>query len=822
MTKLVKVYDLTTYTATNEFIKNSGEEYEMEELVEILEKTNKGYHFRIDPTKSYKFFGDCDGYTNTIENFIEKLTEFLKERYEIIISKKDFSYTINYSKKGSYHYVIPKLYGSCNKLKEIHTNFFKENEKDFKYTDDKGKMWKIIDTTIYSKHWFRLPNQLKENKKGTQHIIVKGDMKDFIVEDLDGCNENIDDKKYINKDIINSDMNEKQSEKVKTVKIKEEPIIEVTEKNNNIKTNIIKEKDWTIFYKLFDECYKQYRFDTYEYWVNVGMGIKTSYGDKGFELFKYFSNKGKTPDSEDKLKIKYDTFSINLDKPITINTVYFYAKEDNKDKFIEIIKNFSIFKELPLTSTDIAQYIKELKPNYFIWKDKNLYCYNGRYWIQDDLQLRIYISTELYDFLKDILVTCYWNVDKKQFDNMKKSLDKLKSLQFKREIVETTREYLTNDEVEFDNKYYLFGFKNCVYDLNEGKFRNYKQDDYITMTVGYDWREPTQDEIQTVYNLLKKIFHEEDILKLYLEIVSTGLEGRCLEKFTILNGKGRNGKGLLSEILLKAFGEYGFIGNNAILFEVSKTGSNPEKANLHKKRLVIFREPKDEKKFENSVVKELTGGGKLPARGHNESKTEKDLHCTILVECNKKPLFAEEPQTADIERLIDLYFGSTFVSTPEQVDEKNRIYLGNLLYKTDEFQHQHKYALLSILFNAYKIYKDRGFILNIPKCVKERTDAYLKLSSTIITWINETYERTDSKSDYVKLKDMYNTLKTSSYFENLSRTEKRTYTYSYFVKSIADNIFLKNYYYDAIRISGTDLTNIIRFYKVKLEDTDNE
>jgi hypothetical protein len=37
----------------------------------------------------------------------------------------------------------------------------------------------------------------------------------------------------------------------------------------------------------------------------------------------------------------------------------------------------------------------------------------------------------------------------------------------------------------------------------------------------------------------------------------------------------------------------------AFLFENSKTGSNPEKSNLHKKRFVLFREPPEKKKFEN-------------------------------------------------------------------------------------------------------------------------------------------------------------------------------------------------------------------------------
>ena len=77
-------------------------------------------------------------------------------------------------------------------------------------------------------------------------------------------------------------------------------------------------------------------------------------------------------------------------------------------------------------------------------------------------------------------------------------------------------------------------------------------------------------------------------------------------------------------MMLLCLGNYGLLGNNAILFETSKTGTNPEKANIHKKRLVIFREPSEKMKFENSVIKELTGGGTFSARTHYEKEAEKN------------------------------------------------------------------------------------------------------------------------------------------------------------------------------------------------------
>lgn len=796
--ELYKIYPLMNYRVNQNFIDNNGEEYELDELIEILESHDKGYHNRINPNSNYKFFGDCDNYKKSFEDFSIILVNFLKKNYRLVLDTSDICFTENKSKRGSYHYVIPKYYANCKKIKEIHENLLKENKTEFIYNGN-NKTQKVIDTTIYSNHWFRCPNQSKEGKIETKHIIKKGQMRDFIIENIKKDSICLDYIKFINR---------YEDEPIKEIKIKK------SKKNENHQQKNISEKeqsyekfkDWTIIYKFFDECYKKERFELYEYWTNVGMAIKNRYGKDGFELFKYFSNKATNPDNEQQLIKKYDSFQEVLQNPITIKIIYYYAKEDNKEKFIEIIKMESYFKDFNLTSTDVANYIKLLKPNYFVWKEQVLYCFNGKYWEKNDLLMRIYISTELYDFLKDMLATCFWN--NHLFEKHKRLLENLKKLSFKKEIVETTREYLTNNEIEFDNKYYLFGFKNIVYDLREHNFREYKYDDFVSTTTGYDWIEPNTKQIDKMTNLISKIFPIENERNLFLEILSSGLEGRSIEKCIIFNGNGRNGKGLLNDIFLKSLGEYGLIANNAILFEKNKTGSNPEKNNLHKKRYVVFREPSASSKLENSVVKELTGGGKFSARGHHETSTEKKLHMTMIIECNKRPLFAEEPQRAEIERLIDLYFRSTFTDNLQELDDNKNIYKANVKYKTDDFQELHKHALIKIIFSNYKKYATNNFIFDIPDSIRQRTNSYLEMSCNILGWINEQYEKTDNKKDIIKLKDVFYNFKESEYYFNLSKSQKRLYNYQYFIKQFSENIFFAKYYQEKYNI----FSNVLTFY----------
>lgn len=786
-----KVYAIDKYLGkTKDFIDNEYEEFELKDLNKLLKK-DEGYHMRIQKNSYYIFFGDCDYYKdNEPIKFFGLLISFLDEYYNIKITLEDISYTINKSKIGSYHYSIPKYYTSCHKLKEIHENFFNHHKDIFNYYNENNKLNKVVDSGIYKDSWFRYPNQTKEGIKNTEHIIEKGKIQDFIVEYIPFDSICIDDYNYIEKVKI------KDNDKILKNKNKEN-----TKMNNkNIDTNIdnftkqfYKNNKDDILIKLFDECLKQERYDNYTDWITIGMALKNSFGDNSFELFDYISKKSKKYEGIDNTKKVFDGFQYKLNDGYTIATIYKFASKDNKDKFSEIIKKESLFKDFDLTSTGIAHYIKYLKPTNFIWKNNELYCYNGKFWEKDDTIMRIYIGGELYNFLKSVLITCFW--DDKSFSQYKTKLDKLRSLNFKKEIIETTKEVFINNKIEFDTKFYLFGFDNLVYDLNDNKFREYKYDDYISITTGYEWIEQTNEQIITVNKIINNIFPIENERDLYLSILSTGLEGRCLEKFTIANGNGRNGKGLLHDLYLCALGSYGLIANSAILFETNKTGSNPEKNNIDKKRFIIFREPPEKSKFENSVIKELTGGGNFSARGHHESNTEKKLYGTIIVECNKKPLFAEEPTQADILRLIDIYFRSSFVDDEEIINEEKYIFKGNKLYKSNEFQSEHKCALLKILFEKYKDYKKNNYKFIIPESIKQRTQLYLELSCNILTWFKDNYDKTEDKNDVIKLKELFNDFKKSDYYHNLSKNDKRKYNYSFFENYFSTNIFFKNYYF---------------------------
>lgn len=594
--------------------------------------------------------------------------------------------------------------------------------------------------------------------------------------------------------------------------------------NNDVKTDNIKNLTFaevisskTFYKKMFDECYAQERFEIYDYWLSVGMALKNIFtnDDEAFELFNYYSSKGRNYEGIEKTKNKYLTLvKKNTFQGYTVATIYYYAIQDNKPKFIEIMSK----NKMELEQTDICKYLKIIAGNNFIYQkepesDKyKLYCFNGKYWENDGIIFRKYVSEDLYNFLKSILISVYW--DTKEFTQLKTKLNQLKQIKYKKDLIETYKEYGINNEIKFDDKWNLFAFNNKIYDLENSCFINHKYDNYISSTCGYDWEEPSQEDIKELHKLIDSIMPIQEEKKLFLQILSTSLNGKNIENFIIFNGGGGNGKGVINDLLLEAIGNYGMIGNNAILFEKNSTGSNPEKANMHKKRLVIFREPSEKNKFENSIIKELTGGGTFSGRGHHESNTKKELNLTMIVECNKKPLLAEEPTDADFRRIIDILFRSSFTCEEDLINPEKNIYKANHYYKTKEFQKKYKFALLKILFTSYKEYRENNYNFIIPQTIKERTKTYLELSCNILDWFKEKFLKTKKKEDYVQVKDIYNEFLNSIYYVNLSRNERKKYNKSYFQNFFSTNLFFRNDFAERYN----NIRNVVKGWKVKDEE----
>src|SRR5438045_1065070 len=91
--KMYKVYTIENYSKANqEFIDTGFEKYSLSCLLQALDD-DKGYHMRIHNDGNYIFFGDCDWFRGSFEEFSELLIDFLSNHYKIKVVEDEISYT---------------------------------------------------------------------------------------------------------------------------------------------------------------------------------------------------------------------------------------------------------------------------------------------------------------------------------------------------------------------------------------------------------------------------------------------------------------------------------------------------------------------------------------------------------------------------------------------------------------------------------------------------------------------------------------------------------------------------------------------------------
>ena len=608
----------------------------------------------------------------------------------------------------------------------------------------------------------------------------------------------------------------------------------------------------------FVKCLNKERANHYQNWSKVGWCLKSI--DNG--LFNVFDEFSKLSDKYDENNVEKFWDNSKDDGDIGIGSLIYWAKNDNPDMYKELMKKYEVKQDIndklpgKWTSDGMAKHFATWHNDSFIFQDEVMYFFNGVYWKEDiDCRnLKAFLCNHYANKLahlsykiKEDELSKTISMDKMKIINDRYSsrMSKIEGLDIpsiKKDVVDCSKLYLTNDDIEFDANPYIFCFKNKVWDLTKGEFINPNPLDYMTLSTGYNYEEDEDldENMKVVDKFIKEVLPNIDVRECALKIIASGMSGRQLDKFTIFNGGGGNGKGVLDKLTLAAFGKYAYKVDNSILTEKKNKsgGVNPAKANLHKKRYVISTEPNADEgeKFNCSTIKEITGEKTLDGARMLYSKRDyATLQLTLICECNKKPPM-KDADNAIIRRIMDILFESTFTEHKEDVDEKNGIYPINKSLDTDEWREKYKIAMFHYLQPYFmKLYND-DFILNTPQLIKERNEKYLADSNEIFSWFKskldedcEGYEyiqKTDDSNDFIKIADLYNMFKHSTYFSNLNKKERRELTKSNFIDKIIEIRQFRKVYKERLKIieSNTTRRNILTNFKIigKNDIVDND
>jgi len=501
-----------------------------------------------------------------------------------------------------------------------------------------------------------------------------------------------------------------------------------------------------------------------------------------------------------------------------------------------------------ITDSDYAEHFKLLYHHLFVSNYGNTYAYNGTYWVKDESKKNALLNTQITTaFSKYIMKRSnylYFDAKKELFDfkqldspteEQKKSIDERfeKKYHYKRsqsvsiekhyeDMIDRLQTYINfdvkrylgnvstrdrlvkdicrvinRDWINFDSNENLLGFLNRIYDLKRGEWVKPHYTQYVSMTTGWNWVNGYSSKYRNkMTEMLEQILPDPELRKHYLTILSTGLFGRTIQKFFVAKGVGGNGKSVLDSMVLQTIGDYGYKLTSEAVRNSIKEGANPTIANLNNKRFVLVQEPDKRFKVNTSTIKELTGDKELNCRTLYSTDTVTRLKLTLVMECNDLPQLDESGDA--MARRIDVSpFESRFMTYDrynELTEEElatGKYHLANPIYESNEFVETHKQALMEILLEHFKFFKNDGYIIKPPSAVVNEAKEYLKYSDDFYGWFSDRFEKKEGA--IVPFKTIWNIFSSSEYFHNMTKTEKRKFNQAHLKSVIQNNMFLKDH-----------------------------
>ena len=551
----------------------------------------------------------------------------------------------------------------------------------------------------------------------------------------------------------------------------------------------------------------QERASDYSEWIEVGYCLHSI----SFELLPAwiaFSKKWPLYNDSSECEKQWEWFDKNNNKQYTIASLHYWAKQDDYDKYEEIIRDsLSSLVHSSVGSegshADVANVIYHYFKDCFVCsniKDNTWFYFNeqnGGKWEETEVGhiLRKRLSNEIvalynhygqrYKDKAQNLALEDEDAAKLQDNKHTKCLIiqvKLKDSNYKDKVMKECKEYFYDKDFieKLNDQKHLIGFENGVYDLNKSIFRAGIPSDYISLSTGIvlpvvnidmpvgideliDLSKgiDNYEELNNALNdFLKKVFPIDSVREYTLRFLSSCLSGEIREeKFYFWTGSGGNGKSKLIELIDFVLGDYSR--SMDVAFLTTKRGSSssasPELENIKNARFVYMSEPEKSDVIYVGKLKQMTGGDKMTTRALFKGTTQFKPQFKIVLMCNDLPQLGGND--GGIWRRIEVVkYLAKFTDNERSVNHDRYQYLADnqLTSKLEQW----KLIFIIKLLEKYTIYDKEGTCP--PEEVKEETKLYQSSNDLIANWIddciiecpeftefNELYEEWESYCDEV-------------------------------------------------------------------------
>jgi P4 family phage/plasmid primase-like protien len=401
-------------------------------------------------------------------------------------------------------------------------------------------------------------------------------------------------------------------------------------------------------------------------------------------------------------------------------------------------------------------------------------AYSGKYWyklnegglfrkLEEDAD--VIIGIEMNHYCSEVLLKLVAETtddDKKK--HLYQALAKFQNHTFKMNCISASRMEFHKlglaDELDLNPN--LLGFENGVYDLQNDTFRVATIDDKVSLSVGYDYDDTANTDIEVFEELINGYFEAPETARWFKKHLGSLIcGGNPEEKAYFWTGYGRNGKGTVEGLVRYALGEYYTTVNREFYTDRRKgSGPQPEVIMLRNKRVGMTAETESDEKFILGAFKGLTGGeDTLKARElHSNKHHEFSATHKTIIQTNHLPGFTGNDDGI-LCRVLPITFDYQFMSG-DVYDEKNPKHKKVDMELKQKLKKHHK-SFIHFLIRWHKVYRDEGLDFdNLPPAIEESAKRYRDEIDTVGTFVKKGLVQTGKESDAIPLEDVrkyYNT-----------------------------------------------------------------
>ncbi len=473
--------------------------------------------------------------------------------------------------------------------------------------------------------------------------------------------------------------------------------------------------------------------------------------------------------------------SNNEGKSVTKRSIMYWLKKDNPNEY-ERIKNDTVdfYLEAAIETQaeyDFAVILRHMYKDSYVcvsYEKRGIwYRFKNHRWVPDKgLSLREKISKELYDlFGKRGSIYEDEMQEYKDIDERREFLKKrcaviqaikvsLKKTVHKDHIMREAAEIFYDDNFvrNMDTNKYLLCFNNGVVDFVNKEFREGYPEDYITKTTRIDYvpYEPenpdwskTSDEINKFMNTLFPIPDLNRYMWDHLASILIGVNKN--QTFNVYHGSGSNGKSLLVDLMGATLGDYKGTVPITLVTDIRGKigGTSDEVLKLKGLRYAVMQEASKGVKLNEGIMKELTGGDPLQARGlYSESEIFDPQF--KLVGCTNNLFDVESNDDGTWRRIRKVTFPSKFVDEGEHYEDDTPY-----VFKKDKSlaEKLHTFAPVFASILVQRAYETDGIVLDC-ETVLEASKKYRCGQDHIAAFVMEKIKKTGNLKQVIKKKSL--------------------------------------------------------------------